>query len=139
MPLLLISEHVLFYFFTCGVILPLSKYISIFPINFIPTVLLNNSKIILFSNHFHFFNIHFFFPLPTTFLSSKQSITVKFHCVIYLLGSSCIQSFHVSCNRDLPASERAKWKIHDNLVRFSFGVEDFEDLKADVLQALEAI
>jgi cystathionine gamma-synthase len=40
---------------------------------------------------------------------------------------------------DLPASERAKWKIHDNLVRFSFGVEDFEDLKADVLQALEAI
>jgi len=42
-------------------------------------------------------------------------------------------------NRDLPQSERAKYKIHDNLVRFSFGVEDFEDLKADVLQALEAI
>ncbi|KAK7374561.1 hypothetical protein VNO80_07992 [Phaseolus coccineus] len=40
---------------------------------------------------------------------------------------------------DLPQSERAKYKIHDNLVRFSFGVEDFEDLKADVLQALEAI
>lgn len=43
------------------------------------------------------------------------------------------------CNRDLPQSERAKWKIYDNLVRFSFGVEDFEDLKADILQALEAI
>ncbi|XP_014507846.1 glutathione reductase, cytosolic-like isoform X2 [Vigna radiata var. radiata] len=42
-------------------------------------------------------------------------------------------------NLDLPQSERAKYKIHDNLVRFSFGVEDFEDLKADVLQALEAI
>ncbi|XP_061365896.1 cystathionine gamma-synthase 1, chloroplastic-like [Gastrolobium bilobum] len=40
---------------------------------------------------------------------------------------------------DLPQSERAKYNIHDNLVRFSFGVEDFEDLKADVLQALEAI
>lgn len=40
---------------------------------------------------------------------------------------------------DLPPSERAKYKIYDNLVRFSFGVEDFEDLKADVLQALEAI
>ncbi|KAF7803011.1 cystathionine gamma-synthase 1, chloroplastic [Senna tora] len=40
---------------------------------------------------------------------------------------------------DLPQSERAKYGIHDNLVRFSFGVEDFEDLKADVLQALEAI
>ncbi|CAJ2640709.1 unnamed protein product [Trifolium pratense] len=36
---------------------------------------------------------------------------------------------------DLPESE----EIHDNLVSFSFGVEDFEDLKADVLQALEAI
>ncbi|XP_054803199.1 cystathionine gamma-synthase 1, chloroplastic [Prosopis cineraria] len=40
---------------------------------------------------------------------------------------------------DLPQSERAKYGIHDNLVRFSFGVEDFEDLKADILQALEAI
>ncbi|XP_073018923.1 LOW QUALITY PROTEIN: cystathionine gamma-synthase 1, chloroplastic-like [Primulina eburnea] len=41
---------------------------------------------------------------------------------------------------DLPQSERAaKYGILDNLVRFSFGVEDFEDLKADILQALEAI
>ena len=40
---------------------------------------------------------------------------------------------------DLPQSERAKYGIHDNLVRFSFGVEDFEDLKDDILQALEAI
>ncbi|XP_019427881.1 PREDICTED: cystathionine gamma-synthase 1, chloroplastic [Lupinus angustifolius] len=40
---------------------------------------------------------------------------------------------------DLPQSERAKYGIHDNLVRFSFGIEDFEDLKADILQALEAI
>ncbi|KAK1351423.1 Cys/Met metabolism, pyridoxal phosphate-dependent enzyme [Heracleum sosnowskyi] len=40
---------------------------------------------------------------------------------------------------DLSQAERAKYGIFDNLVRFSFGVEDFEDLKADVLQALEAI
>lgn len=42
-------------------------------------------------------------------------------------------------NRDLSQSDRAKYGILDNLVRFSFGVEDFEDLKADILQALEAI
>ena len=42
-------------------------------------------------------------------------------------------------NRDLPQSERAKYGILDNLVRFSFGVEDFEDLKSDILQALEMI
>lgn len=42
-------------------------------------------------------------------------------------------------NRDLCQSDRAKFGILDNLVRFSFGVEDFEDLKADVLQALATI
>ncbi|PSS33680.1 Cystathionine gamma-synthase [Actinidia chinensis var. chinensis] len=40
---------------------------------------------------------------------------------------------------DLSQSERAKYGIMDNLVRFSFGVEDFEDVKTDILQALEAI
>ncbi|CAH2055335.1 unnamed protein product [Thlaspi arvense] len=40
---------------------------------------------------------------------------------------------------DLTQAERLKYGIKDNLVRFSFGVEDFEDVKADVLQALEAI
>ncbi|KAK2655593.1 hypothetical protein Ddye_008645 [Dipteronia dyeriana] len=40
---------------------------------------------------------------------------------------------------DLSQSERLKYGIMDNLIRFSFGVEDFEDLKADVLQALETI
>lgn len=46
---------------------------------------------------------------------------------------------HPIWNRDLSQAERVKFGISDNLVRFSFGVEDFEDLKADVLQALEAI
>ncbi|CAK7322954.1 unnamed protein product [Dovyalis caffra] len=40
---------------------------------------------------------------------------------------------------DLSRPERESYGIKDNLVRFSFGVEDFEDLKADVLQALETI
>ncbi|XP_021911865.1 cystathionine gamma-synthase 1, chloroplastic [Carica papaya] len=40
---------------------------------------------------------------------------------------------------DLKQAERLKYGIKDNLVRFSFGVEEFEDLKADILQALEAI
>ncbi|CAH2056819.1 unnamed protein product [Thlaspi arvense] len=40
---------------------------------------------------------------------------------------------------DLSQIERAKYGIKDNLVRFSFGIEDFEDLKADILQALAII
>lgn len=44
-----------------------------------------------------------------------------------------------SGNRDLSQSDRAKYGIMDNLVRFSFGVEDYEDLKSDILQALEMI
>lgn len=40
---------------------------------------------------------------------------------------------------DLSPADRLKYGIKDNLIRFSFGVEDFEDVKADILQALEAI
>ncbi|XP_051115489.1 cystathionine gamma-synthase 1, chloroplastic-like isoform X2 [Andrographis paniculata] len=40
---------------------------------------------------------------------------------------------------DLSQSDRARYGIVDNLIRFSFGVEDFEDLKADFLQALDHI
>ncbi|XP_043724346.1 cystathionine gamma-synthase 1, chloroplastic-like [Telopea speciosissima] len=40
---------------------------------------------------------------------------------------------------DLKQSGRAKVGIKENLIRFSFGVEDFEDLKADILNALETI
>ncbi|KAL6135599.1 hypothetical protein ACLB2K_067826 [Fragaria x ananassa] len=40
---------------------------------------------------------------------------------------------------DLSQSDRLKYGIKDNLVRFSFGIEDFNDLKADILQALEKI
>ncbi|KAL9308141.1 putative cystathionine gamma-synthase 2 [Arabidopsis thaliana] len=40
---------------------------------------------------------------------------------------------------DIPREERLKDGFQDNLVRFSFGIEDFEDIKADVLHALETI
>ncbi|KAK1266864.1 hypothetical protein QJS04_geneDACA000547 [Acorus gramineus] len=40
---------------------------------------------------------------------------------------------------DLSPAERAMYGMKDNLVRFSFGIEDFEDLKTDILQALEAV
>ncbi|KAF9623694.1 hypothetical protein IFM89_003839 [Coptis chinensis] len=40
---------------------------------------------------------------------------------------------------DLTQDGRAMFGIKDNLVRFSFGVEDFEDLKADILQALATL
>ncbi|KAM5581360.1 cystathionine gamma-synthase 1, chloroplastic [Rosa sericea] len=40
---------------------------------------------------------------------------------------------------DLSQSDRLKYGIKDNLVRFSFGLEDFKDLKDDILQALEKI
>ncbi|ESQ41508.1 hypothetical protein EUTSA_v10013649mg [Eutrema salsugineum] len=42
-------------------------------------------------------------------------------------------------NWEVPQEERLKYGLKDNLVRFSFGVEDFDDLKADILQALETI
>lgn len=42
-------------------------------------------------------------------------------------------------NRDLVSEERAKFGIKDNLVRFHFGIEEFEDLKANILQAMEKI
>ncbi|ERN19542.1 cystathionine gamma-synthase 1, chloroplastic [Amborella trichopoda] len=40
---------------------------------------------------------------------------------------------------DLSPVERAQYGIKDNLVRFSLGIEDFEDLRMDVLQALDSI
>ncbi|KAL5080283.1 hypothetical protein RYX36_008704 [Vicia faba] len=40
---------------------------------------------------------------------------------------------------DLPRSEREKYRIYDNTVRFCVGVEGYQDLKDDILQALEVI
>ena len=40
---------------------------------------------------------------------------------------------------DYGPEQRAKLGIKDNLVRFACGVEDYDDVEADILQALEAI
>ncbi|KAG2245077.1 hypothetical protein Bca52824_093061 [Brassica carinata] len=40
---------------------------------------------------------------------------------------------------DLPQEERLRYGIKDNLVRFSFGIEDYDDVEADVLQTLGLI
>ncbi|KAI5305360.1 hypothetical protein KEM55_009043, partial [Ascosphaera atra] len=37
----------------------------------------------------------------------------------------------------IPVAEREKSGVYDDLIRMSCGVEDAEDLKIDVLQALE--
>lgn len=47
--------------------------------------------------------------------------------------------FTIFLSRDYSADQRAKIGIKDNLVRFSFGVEKFEDLAADIFQALQNI
>ncbi|MBA0577090.1 hypothetical protein Golob_024547 [Gossypium lobatum] len=66
----------------------------------------------------------------------KRNETVIDPNMHYKLSTNChLMLLH----RDLSQAERRKYGIEDNLVRFSFGVEDFEDLKADVLQALETI
>jgi cystathionine gamma-synthase len=41
-------------------------------------------------------------------------------------------------NRD-SKEQRDIYGIKDNLIRFSIGVEDFEDLKNDLVQALEKV
>lgn len=62
----------------------------------------------------------------------------KLHSKVAKYDYHGIPDMIVSSNRDSP-SERTKYGIKDNLVRFSCGVEDFEDLKADIAQALDAI
>jgi cystathionine beta-lyase/cystathionine gamma-synthase len=39
----------------------------------------------------------------------------------------------------VPKNEREKLGITENLIRVSVGLEDLEDIKADIKQALEAI
>lgn len=52
--------------------------------------------------------------------------------------NGCGLVFLIECNRD-SKSDRDQYGIGENLIRFSFGVEDFDDLKADIVKGLEAI
>lgn len=72
-------------------------------------------------------------------LNNHKTCTLGFTLSLLLGSDSFNWIVRAFQNRDLNQSERAKYGIQDNLVRFSFGVEDFEDLKADILQALESI
>ena len=40
---------------------------------------------------------------------------------------------------DQGAEKRAEIGIKDNLVRMSCGIEDYEDIEADIIQALDSI
>jgi cystathionine beta-lyase/cystathionine gamma-synthase len=44
----------------------------------------------------------------------------------------------ISSHRDLAPKTRQRLGINDNLVRVSVGIEDFEDIREDIAQALEA-
>ncbi|KAJ3706224.1 hypothetical protein LUZ61_009929 [Rhynchospora tenuis] len=52
---------------------------------------------------------------------------------------SLVQQPAVMSFWDYSAAERAKIGIKDNMIRFSFGIEKFEDLAADILQALQKL
>ena len=45
----------------------------------------------------------------------------------------------VSSHRDLAPKHRERLGIAENLVRLSVGIEDFDDLKADLAQALKRV
>jgi cystathionine gamma-synthase/methionine-gamma-lyase len=43
----------------------------------------------------------------------------------------------IASHRDIPPKQRARLGIRENLVRVSVGIEDIEDILADLDQALE--
>jgi cystathionine beta-lyase len=60
--------------------------------------------------------------------------------VMSLAGiESTILSPAKTSHATIPVEERHKMGITDGLIRFSLGIEDFDDLKADIAQALEHI
>lgn len=55
-----------------------------------------------------------------------------------LLYSPSTCALYCAC-RDYGPEERARIGIKDNLVRFSLGIESFEDILEDVMQSLDKI
>ena len=80
-------------------------------------------------------------------LDADQALTFQFmdalRLVVRTLSLGDVHSLvahpATTTHRNLGAKRRLKLGIPDNLVRFSVGIEDPEDIVADVLQALEAI
>jgi cystathionine gamma-lyase len=52
---------------------------------------------------------------------------------------SLIEHPAIMTHASIPAENRAKLGIGDSLVRLSVGIEDVEDLRADLAQALSSI
>ena len=50
----------------------------------------------------------------------------------------CVRYSSVQTHASVPADQREKLGITDNLIRLSVGLEDVEDLIADIEQALNA-
>lgn len=67
--------------------------------------------------------------------------TVKLFTLAESLGGveSLIEHPAIMTHASIPADTRKSLGIHDNLVRISVGIEDFEDLRADLEAAFSAI
>jgi hypothetical protein len=94
---------------------------------------------------------------PRLSLTGKLGLSVGLFCISWsylilgvLTGGLQLYSRHwaqqlqcwccaFACNRDQTPAERAKLGIKDNLVRFSCGIEDSEDIFHDILQSLDAL
>uniref|UniRef100_A0A0G4HJ95 cystathionine gamma-lyase n=1 Tax=Chromera velia CCMP2878 TaxID=1169474 RepID=A0A0G4HJ95_9ALVE len=76
-------------------------------------------------------------------LSLRQTERLVASCKVFCLAESLggveslVETPASMTHASLPAEERQKIGISDGLVRFSVGIEDVEDLIADVRQALE--
>ena len=68
--------------------------------------------------------------------STVRSLNVA---VLVCLSDRSVACSAIMTHASVPAEHRAKLGISDALVRLSCGIEDGEDLVADVMQALEAV
>lgn len=78
--------------------------------------------------------------------ASREQIFSFFDQVKMIVPATSLGDVHtmmlypaIASHRDIPARQRARLGIHDNLVRVSVGIEDVEDILADLDQALATI
>ena len=90
------------------------------------------------------------YPIMPLLLEAVRALSISLpSCLTGKNASYNIQRKRYACsvvlsfelwlmNRD-SKEQRDIYGIKDNLIRFSIGVEDFEDLKNDLVQALEKV
>lgn len=73
--------------------------------------------------------------------SKKFLLNTKRFSLAESLGGveSLIEHPAIMTHASVPAEQRKKLGIHDNLIRISVGIEDVEDLKEDLTNALEKV